>query len=179
MSSGPFRLAIAGVVFLGLSCGSVASAASCGGSSAREAFDVQGLKSELMVTALSCKAQERYNGFVAKFRSALLREEERLNTYFRTTYGRRAQVEHDDYITQLANAQSEKGLQSGTIFCNQRMAMFDEVGALDNEQDLSNYAQAKDITQPATFETCAAPGVEKSTQTRSRSRSTKRVAHRA
>ncbi|NHN88136.1 hypothetical protein [Acetobacter conturbans] len=175
MSSGPFRLAIAGVVLLGLSCGTAASAASCGRSPAKEAFDVQGLKSELMVTALSCKAQERYNAFVGKFRSTLLAEEQRLNTYFRTTYGKRAQVEHDDYITQLANVQSEKGLQSGTVFCSQRIAMFDEVTALDDEHDLSNYVQAKDIVQPATFETCAAPAVEKSTETRSRRRSARRA----
>ncbi|AQS84938.1 MAG: hypothetical protein ABF876_04800 [Acetobacter aceti] len=177
MSTGPFRFAIAGLVSLGITCGSGAFAATCSGSPATEAFDVQGLKSELMVTALSCKAQDRYNDFVAKFRTKLLAEEQRLNTYFRTTYGKRSQVEHDDYITQLANVQSEKGLQSGSVFCNQRIGMFDEVAALDDEHDLSKYAQAKDITQPATFETCAAPGVEKTTETRSRTR--RRTARKA
>ncbi|MBV1835844.1 hypothetical protein [Acetobacter estunensis] len=166
MASAFLRLAVAGTVFLGLSFGSAASAASCGRSPAREAFDVQGLKSELMVTALSCKVQDRYNAFVGKFRSTLLAEESELNSYFRKMYGKSAQREHDDYITQLANVQSERGLQSGTIFCEQRLGMFDEVAALDNAHDLSNYAQAKDIMQPAVYETCAAPAVEKSTRTR-------------
>lgn len=139
------------------------AATPCGHSPAHEAFNVQALKSELMVTALSCNAQDRYNAFVAKFRSNLLNEEQKLNTYFRTTYGRSAQREHDDYITQLANVQSEKGLSAGTIFCQQRLAMFDEVNALDSTEDLANYTDAKDVTQPASFETCAAPETAKRT----------------
>ncbi|WP_026398622.1 hypothetical protein [Acetobacter nitrogenifigens] len=170
------RLAVAALFTAGIACGSAASAASCGRTSAHEAFDVQGLKSELMVTALSCNAQERYNSFVAKFRTRLLSEEDRLNTYFRATYGKSAQREHDDYITQLANVQSERGLQAGTIFCSQRMAMFDEVAALNDEHDLSNYAEAKDIVQPATFETCEAPAVERATSnSRRRARSTRKA----
>ena len=134
----------------------MAHAAGCGESPAHEAFDVQGLKSELMVTALSCSAQDRYNTFVSKFRDKLLTEEDRLNRYFRTTYGRSAQKEHDDYITQLANVQSEGGLQAGTIFCKQRMAMFDEIAYLESSEDLARYAEAKDIVQPASYETCDA-----------------------
>ncbi|AQS89172.1 hypothetical protein AA101099_0048 [Neoasaia chiangmaiensis NBRC 101099] len=135
----------------------MAYAATCGESPAHEAFDVQGLKSELMVTALSCNAQDRYNAFVGKFRSNLTDEEARLNNYFRTTYGRNAQKEHDDYITQLANVQSEGGLRAGTIFCMQRVAMFDEVAALDDSADLAHYAAAKDVVQPASYEICGAP----------------------
>ena len=152
------RLFAAGVLAAGVLHSSVTFAASpCGHSPAHEAFNVQGLKSELMVTALSCSAQDRYNAFVAKFRTVLLNEEDKLNGYFRSTYGRSAQREHDDYITQLANVQSEKGLSAGTIFCQQRLAMFDEVNALDTTEDLANYTDAKDVTQPASFETCAAP----------------------
>ena len=152
------RLLAAGVLAAGIVHSSVTFAASpCGHSPAHEAFNVQGLKSELMVTALSCSAQNRYNDFVAKFRGTLLKEEDKLNSYFRSMYGRSAQREHDDYITQLANVQSERGLQSGTIFCQQRLPMFDEINALDSGADLSAYAEAKDVVQPASFETCAAP----------------------
>ncbi|ATJ91057.1 hypothetical protein ACLEIY_04565 [Acetobacter tropicalis] len=169
------RLLAAGVFAAGVLHSSYSLAATpCGHSSAHEAFAVQALKSELMVTALSCNAQERYNSFVAKFRTNLLNEEQKLNTYFRSTYGRSAQREHDDYITQLANVQSEKGLSAGTIFCLQRMAMFDEVNALDTTEDLSNYTEAKDITQPASFETCAAPATTNTRPAR-RTRSTRRA----
>ena len=126
----------------------------CGMSPARQAFDVQGLKSELMVTALSCGGQDRYNAFIAKFRPDLTAEEHTLKTYFDSEYGRSAQKEHDNYITQLANVQSERGLQAGTQFCDQRASMFDEVLALDGASDLGGYAEAKDIVQPAVYKTC-------------------------
>lgn len=129
----------------------------CGINQAREAFDVQGLKSELMVTALSCNMQDRYNAFIAKFQPDLVAQESALNGYFRTTYGRGAQTAHDDYITQLANVQSERGLKAGVAFCKQRVAMFDEVAVLHDASDLGGYAEAKDIVQPASYETCSAP----------------------
>ena len=155
--------------------GPPASAASqCGMSPAREAFDVQGLKSELMVTALSCNAQDRYNAFVGRFRADLVGQDEALKAYFSNAYGRAAQTERDNYITQLANVQSERGLQAGTSFCEQRSSMFDEVAALDSGADLGRYAEAKDIVQPATYETCMAPTLTRG----SRVRQIRRASHR-
>lgn len=148
-----------------------ALAAGCSESPAHEAFDVQGLKSELMVTALSCDARDQYNAFVGKFRPNLTQEEKRLEGYFRTTYGRNAKREHDDYITQLANVQSEGGLRAGTVFCKQRVAMFEEVAALDDGADLAHYAEAKDIVQPASYEVCgASPAVERKNRSSTRSK---------
>ncbi len=147
----------AGLGVAAMVAGPALAAAQCGISSAREAFDVQGLKSELMVTALSCNVQDRYNAFVEKFRPNLNAEESRLNGYFRSTYGRGAQTAHDDYITQLANVQSERGLKAGVAFCQQRVSMFDEVSVLNSAADLGGYAEAKDIVQPSSYETCAAP----------------------
>lgn len=173
---GFFRDVFRGVAVLGLAAavllnGPPASAASqCGMSPAREAFDVQGLKSELMVTALSCGAQDRYNAFVEKFRSDLVTQDNALKAYFSSSYGRSAQTERDNYITQLANVQSERGLQAGTSFCDQRVSMFDEVAALDNGADLGSYAEAKDIVQPATYETCTAPTLAKGSRERRISR---------
>ncbi|MFT9296584.1 MAG: hypothetical protein ABF542_00545 [Gluconobacter sp.] len=177
-----FRRSFVRLAGAGLACTTLfaahatpAFAAECGNSPAHEAFDVAGLKSELMVTALSCKSQDRYNAFVAKFRPSLLDAEKRLDGYFRSTYGRRAQAAHDDYITQLADVQSLGGLKSGTVFCEQRTAMFDEIDALESASDLAHYAEAKDVAQPASYESCAAPatvdrrprhGTTKSTTTR-------------
>ncbi len=148
---------LAAILFAGSALSGAQAASLCGMSPARQAFDVEGLKSELMVTALSCGAQDRYNSFIGKFRPDLTAQESVLKSYFNSTYGRTAQKEHDDYITQLANVQSERGLRAGTSFCEQRLSMFDEVAVLDNSQDLGSYAEAKDIVQPATYETCAAP----------------------
>ena len=169
--------ALALAAALGLDGAAAVAASSCGMSPAREAFDVQGLKSELMVTALSCNAQDRYNAFVGKFRSDLVTQDNALKAYFSSSYGRSAQTERDNYITQLANVQSERGLQAGTSFCDQRLSMFDEVAALDNGADLGSYAEAKDIVQPATYETCTAPTLTKGSRER-RIRRTGRARHR-
>ncbi|CUW48007.1 hypothetical protein IFJ82_04500 [Novacetimonas hansenii] len=176
MSLSFWRAAAAGLALAGLvNSGHALAAGPCSPSPAHEAFDVQGLKSELMVTALSCGAQDKYNSFVTKFRPKLAGEEKVLTAYFRTTYGRSAQRQHDDYITQLANVQSERGLKSGTAFCQQRMSMFDEVQVLESAADLSNYAQAKDILQPASYLTCTAPNHPAPAATRSSTRSTRRT----
>ena len=149
----------AGAALLALLTSQASAAGQCGISSARQAFNVQGLKTELMVTALSCNVQDRYNAFVSRFRPDLTVEEAALNSYFRSTYGRGAQTAHDDYITQLANVESERGLKAGVAFCQQRVSMFDEVAVLNNASDLGGYAEAKDIVQPASYETCAAPNM--------------------
>ncbi|KAB8124487.1 hypothetical protein D3W54_10195 [Komagataeibacter medellinensis] len=173
MSMSIWRAGAAALALAGLVTGGQAWAAGpCSPSPAHEAFDVQGLKSELMVTALSCGAQDKYNNFVMKFRTKLASEEHVLNGYFSSTYGRNAQRQHDDYITQLANVQSERGLKSGTAFCQQRLSMFDEVTELETAADLSSYAQAKDILQPASYLTCTAPNRPAAT---SRTRSTGRT----
>lgn len=159
--------------------GEARAASQCGMSPMRQAFDVEGLKSELMVTALSCHQQDRYNAFVGKFRSDLTEQERALDAYFASSYGRGAQREHDDYITQLANVQSERGLKAGTQFCDQRVSMFDEVLALDNASDLGSYAEAKDIVQPAVYETCAAPKPVRSILRTRRVRATVHARHRS
>ncbi|MDA8248869.1 MAG: hypothetical protein M0Z28_06775 [Rhodospirillales bacterium] len=122
-----------------------------------QAFEVASLKSELMVIAIACQAQERYNDFVARYRRDLQSGERVLNAYFARTAGRRAQQRHDDYITNLANTQSESGVQQGTLFCQQHMAMFDEVMALKEGKELPSYAESKSLAQPVAPAACPAP----------------------
>lgn len=150
-------LALATATFFALAPASWAAACH---SSAEDhsAFNLAGLKSELMVTALSCQKQDRYNQFIMRFRPILTDSEKRLDSYFHRTFGRQAQKKHDDYITQLADVQSLGGLKSGTAFCAQRVPMYDEIEALDDSNnDLAHYAEAKDIVQPSSYESCTAP----------------------
>jgi hypothetical protein len=120
----------------------------------KAAFDLSGLKSQLMVTAISCASEDKYNAFVTKFRPDLMTTEKTLTTFFSRAYGKRAQQEHDDYITQLANAQSQLGIKSGTAFCGMNLAMFNEVMALKGGSDLPTYAASKPIQQSLAVETC-------------------------
>jgi hypothetical protein len=130
----------------------------CARPTEKQAFDVAGLKSELMVIAIACQAQDRYNGFVARFRRDLLADERALSGYFARTAGRAARQKHDDYITGLANAQSQEGVRQGTLFCPQRLPLFDEVMALKDGKDLSAYAAARAPAQPIEVTVCPVPG---------------------
>jgi hypothetical protein len=124
------------------------------------AFNVTGLKSQLMVTAISCQASDKYNKFILRYRSALVAQEATLNSYFRRAFGSRWQTMHDDYITALANSQSEVGIQSGTLFCDRTIGLFDEVLALKDGTELQGYAANKVLTQPIVLVDCPAPGVK-------------------
>jgi hypothetical protein len=121
------------------------------------ALDIAGLKSKLMVTAITCNQQDLYNQFVQRFRSDLMVHEHNLHAYFVRIYGGRAQREHDDYITSLANTLSENGIRQGTLFCQQNAGIFPEVLSLGKGGDLPGYAASKAFPQPITVTACAEP----------------------
>jgi hypothetical protein len=121
------------------------------------AINVAGLKSQLMVTALSCNTRDRYNAFVLTFRPTLQREDAALNSYFLHHYGRSWRSEHDDYITQLANMQSEAGIREGTQFCQDNVGLFDEVLALKTAKALMAFANEKPMLQPIDDDICGVP----------------------
>ncbi len=139
------------------------------------AFDIAGLKSQLMVTALSCAAQDKYNAFVMRYRMSLVAEEHALNTYFGRAYGRYWRSKHDDYVTLLANNESEQGTRLVVDFCRQSVGMFDQVLALPSAKDLPAYAAGKNFPQPITLVAC--PAVVRSTHRATRRRT--QAAHHA
>ena len=122
--------------------------------SRRGNLSIAGLKSQLMVTALTCGRQDRYNDFVHRFQKDLMAQEHALHAYFARAFGSRGQQQHDDYITSLANAQSQSGIRQGTLFCQQNVGLFDEVMALPKGADLAGYASGKTITQPIELVSC-------------------------
>jgi hypothetical protein len=120
----------------------------------KAAFDIAGLKSQLMVTALSCSMQDRYNAFVVRYRASLMAEDRALNTYFGRAYGRGWQSRHDDYVTLLANSQSEQGTRLGSDFCRQKVSMFDQVMALQDIKELPQFAAGQSFQQPIDVVAC-------------------------
>lgn len=119
------------------------------------ALKVASLKSELMVTAITCSDSTRYNQFVSKFQPDLAANEKNLQAYFARAYGRTGVKQHDDYITSLANAQSNAGLVEGTNLCLGNEPMFDEVMSLPTGADLPDYAAGKNLAQPLVAVACA------------------------
>jgi len=117
-------------------------------------FDVAGLKSELMVTALTCNADAQYDSFVMRFKAVLLQDDEQLVVYFEHTYGRAGQSAHDAYITNVANKMSEVGVAEGTGFCQNHMVLFPEVLALSNPSQLALFAASRGYVEPVAPPLC-------------------------
>jgi hypothetical protein len=151
------RIMVSAVLVAGLFSAGFAAAQPCAKPADLSALDVAGLKSKLMVTAITCNQQDRYNDFVQRFRSDLLAQERALHAYFARAFGGRAQNEHDNYITSLANTQSQSGIRQGTLFCQQNTGIFSEVLALAKGADLAGYAASKHLEQPVQVVGCPTP----------------------
>jgi hypothetical protein len=152
------RIMFSGLLATGLLSAGLASAQPCAKPADLSAFDIAGLKTKLMVTALTCNQQDRYNDFVQRFRSDLMTQERALHTYFARAFGGgRAQQQHDDYITSLANTQSQSGIRQGTYYCQLNVGMFTEVLALEKGADLVRYAANKALPQPIDVVACPVP----------------------
>ena len=118
------------------------------------ALDVTGLKTNLMVTALTCNADSRYNAFVTKYQPELVNQDKVLTSYFSRAHGRQGRTRQDDYVTQLANSQSQAGIKQGSLFCSRNLPTFDEVMALRSSAELADYAAAKSVSQPINVSSC-------------------------
>jgi hypothetical protein len=136
-------LLLAGMI--GLSAAAAPAAAPCNGDQARALFEMEALKSELMVVATDCHNQDEYNAFVQKYQPALAATERDLDGYFKSAYGKKAQQAHDAYVTSLANSDAHSAHALGSDFCPRSGALFQEVMALRSPADLHPYAAGKDV----------------------------------
>jgi hypothetical protein len=127
----------------------------CDAEISRSLFEIEALKSELMVLATNCQDQDQYNAFVQRYQPELARAEHELDGYFRARYGRSAQHQHDEYVTSLANAQSNMARGIGADFCPRNGALFTEVMALRGPADLPAFAAGQDLV-PADLGACQA-----------------------
>lgn len=147
--------AAAAVLCLGLSA--VHAAPRC---AEQPVFNIEALKSEMMVLATACHDDSQYNAFINRFQPELMANEHALDAYFRRAYGRQGQTQHDSFITNLANAQSDVGLKQGTDFCPRNASLFQEAMAVSS-QELPQFAAGKDLV-PASLATCESGAAEPS-----------------
>ena len=159
------RTLFSGLVAAGLLISPFA-AAQCVRPADNSAFEVTGLKTRLMVTALTCQANDKYDAFIVKYRPELVNQDRALNGYFSRVHGRNSSKQRDDYVTQLANSESQVGTRQGSLFCNQNLPIFEEVMQLRSTSELPAYAGAKSVSQPVAVAGCAAASVTPSATTR-------------
>jgi hypothetical protein len=126
----------------------------CNSMTDQSAFEVQALRSELMVLATGCHEDSRYNAFIRRYQSDLQANERAIDAYFKHRFGSSGQTEHDRFVTELANAMSRQGSDLGGDFCPRNGMIFNEVLALPSANDLPNYAAGKDLV-PASVTICA------------------------
>lgn len=122
-------------------------------------FEVEALKTELMVVATTCKgnSEDRYNEFVERYKPALVQSNRMLGQYFVRLHGRGGQKQNDIFITELANARSNAARQLGSDFCLRNPGLFDEVMALPGLTDLPAYAATKDLLSSGVAGCAGAP----------------------
>jgi len=147
------RLMSAAVALTMLSAQPVLAERQCASLADQSAFEVQALRSELMVLATGCHNDDQYNAFIRRFQSDLQANERLITAYFQHRYGRAGQTEHDRFVTELANAMSRQGSDLGGDFCPRNGLIFNEVLALDTPAELADFAAGKNLV-PATIEIC-------------------------
>ena len=133
----------------------------CARPAEKDAVDVSALVSQLQLIAMSCDTRKQYNALIPHLRPALATKEKNLSAFFKRAYGKQGQTEHDKYITELANLQSQLALKSGDRFCSINSGMFDQVMPLSTVDQLVTYTQSKPIQQAIVVEECPAASTPK------------------
>lgn len=131
------------------------SAPICAQPAEAAAINVSALVSELQAITIACHTDDKYNAIILHLRPTLATNARSLNSFFARAYGRRAQTEHDKYITELANLQSMLALKSGNQFCKVYSGTLDEIMPLSTTEDLATYALRKPIQQAITVDECS------------------------
>ncbi len=127
----------------------------CASMADQAAFEVQALRSELVVLATGCHDDEEYNAFIHRYQADLQANERTISAYFQHRYGKAGQTEHDKFVTELANAMSRQGSDLGGDFCPRNGLIFNEVLALESPNELPDFAAGKNLV-PASVEICTA-----------------------
>lgn len=121
----------------------------------KTAIEASAVVSQLQLVTLKCHTRDKYNALIPRLRPALTTKEKNLTAFFKRAYGKRGQMEHDKYITELANLQSDLAVKSGDRFCSINGGIFDQVMPLSTVEELSIYAQDKLIQQALAVEECS------------------------
>ncbi len=137
-----------------LLCQPAAAQLHCMAPADRAAFDVQALRSEMMVLATGCATDSQYNAFITRYQSELQANERDISAWFKRKFGKRAQSEHDRFVTDLANAQSSAGTKLGSDFCPHNAMIFQEVMALQSAKELPPFAAGQNLV-PTSLDVCA------------------------
>ncbi len=123
----------------------------------QQAFNIIGLKSALMVGALSCGQQSEYDAFMTEYQPHVLDAQHQLDGYFRRIGGHYGQTKEDAFVTLLANNQTMTGIGQGQVFCLNNDAEFKQVMALKSDDALDSFVTDNTPEGPVTADVVAPP----------------------
>ncbi|MFL1462260.1 hypothetical protein ACI6QG_08665 [Roseococcus sp. DSY-14] len=154
----PLRSLLAGAALLALTPNlAAAQSQQCLQPAEQQHFQVRALQSQLMVLAISCERHDDYNRFVTQFQPQLAAAFRGVQGHFRRVAGSQHQRQTDQYITNLANGQSQVGISQGTFFCRNQQGLFAEALAAPNVAALAQISVAREVPQTYSLPTCTAP----------------------
>lgn len=131
-----------------------AQSSACVQPAEKTAFDIRALQSQLMVVALTCGQQDAYNAFVTRHQNDLAGAFRGVAAHFRRTAGSQHQRMLDQYITNLANGQSQVGISRGSFFCREQGGLFQIATAANSPAELSQISLAREVPQALTTPAC-------------------------
>jgi hypothetical protein len=124
----------------------------------RAAFDVRALQSQLMVAALTCERQDDYNTFVQRHQQGLLSAYQGVTSHFRRLHGAvMGEQQRDQYVTELANAQSQEGIRQGLSFCRNMGPLFQGVLTLRDAGEIARFSASRNAPIFYPLAACAPP----------------------
>jgi hypothetical protein len=91
----------------------------------RTALSARMLQTELMVAALACDANARYNAFVRKFEGELVGYGRALRGLFQRHFGNAGTTRLTTFVTTLANQASLRSARAGGHYCKGAAKLFD------------------------------------------------------
>lgn len=123
---------MAAVAFLGAvivlgATGAGLAAPACATATDEKALNTRVLQTELMVAALSCGEQQRYNAFVNTFKTDLVRGGQGLKALFKRVHGARGDYQMNAFVTKLANEAAHRTANGQAAFCASAANLFNDV----------------------------------------------------
>ncbi len=90
------------------------------------ALEARVLQTELMVGALTCGQNERYNAFVKTYKTDLVKYGRTIRSLFKRAYGGGAKRKLNKFVTKLANDSSRRSNSARQGYCIIAVQLFDE-----------------------------------------------------
>jgi hypothetical protein len=118
--------------------------------------DFRAMQSYLMVAAIACGRTDEYNIFVRRHQAELGAAHRTVFGVFRRAHAAQAQRQYDQYITNLANAQSQDGIRQGSHFCRDIGPVFQAALAAPNSGAVAALSAQYRVANPMPIAECPA-----------------------